>query len=353
MTSAIRDIIVIGASAGGIETLKEIVAGLPANLPAAVFVVLHTAPTGPGFLPQILSRAGRLPAIHATDNGSIELAHIYVAPPDHHLLVERGERVRVTRGPKENRFRPAVDPLFRSAAHACGRRVIGVVLTGYLDDGTAGLRVVKQLGGTAIVQDPLDAIVPSMPRSALRHVDVDHCLPASEIAGLLARLAGTRAEEGDYLMPEDIEIEVAIARQDRAALKDGVMRLGDPSPYTCPECHGTLVQLRDTDLLRFRCHTGHAFTVESLLAEIGESIEGSLWSTVRTIEESAMLMRQAATRLGDHDHASAAELFARKAGEAQERAEQVRQVVINHERMTRSDSNTNGNGSQPVRPPLA
>lgn len=340
-----RDIIVIGASAGGIETLKGIVADLPADLPATIFVVLHTAPTGPGFLPQILARAGRLSATHARDREQIKRSHIYVAPPDHHLLVERGDYLRVTRGPKENRFRPAVDPLFRSAAHACGTRVMGVILTGYLDDGTAGLRAVKQLGGTAIVQDPLDAIVPSMPRNALRHVDVDYCLPASEIAALLARLAGTRIEEGDYSMPEEIEIEVAIAREDRAALEGGIMRLGDPSPYTCPECHGTLMQLREKDPLRFRCHTGHAFTVESLLAEIGESIEGSLWNAVRTIEESAMLMRQAATRLGDHDHALAAEHFARKAGEAQERAEQVRQVVINHERMIRADAN--GNNSDP------
>jgi two-component system chemotaxis response regulator CheB len=182
-----RDIIVIGASAGGIKALKELAAALPEDLPAAVFVVLHLAPTKPSILPQILSRAGPLPALHPSNDQPVETGYIYVAPPDHHLLLRDG-RIRVFRGPKENAHRPAVDPLFRSAAAAYGPRVIGVVLTGALEDGTAGLSAVKSGGGVAVVQDPFDALQPSMPQSALRSVRVDYCVGLAEIGPLLIRL---------------------------------------------------------------------------------------------------------------------------------------------------------------------
>jgi two-component system chemotaxis response regulator CheB len=182
-----RDIIVIGASAGGIKALKELVAALTEDLPAAVFVVLHVAPTKPSILPQILSRAGPLPALHPSDGQPVETGYIYVAPPDHHLLLSDGQ-IRVLRGPKENAQRPAVDPLFRSAAAAYGPRVIGVVLTGGLEDGAAGLSAVKSGGGVAVVQDPFDALQPSMPQSALRSGRVDYCVSLAEIGPLLIRL---------------------------------------------------------------------------------------------------------------------------------------------------------------------
>src|SRR3954470_2925577 len=183
-----HDIIVIGASAGGVETLKALVRGLPAELPAAVFVVLHVAPGGPGYLPQILAKAGPLPASFPEDGEAIANGRIYVAPPDHHLLLEPG-RVRVVRGPKENRHRPAADPLFRSAAWAYGPRVIGVVLSGTLDDGAAGLWAIKSCGGVAIVQDPEDALFDEMPASALASVDADHVAPLEELPLILAELA--------------------------------------------------------------------------------------------------------------------------------------------------------------------
>jgi len=320
-----KDIIVIGASAGGLEALRALAAGLPPDLAASVFVVLHTSAESPGLLPNIIERAGPLPAVSPQDAERIRPGHIYVAPPDHHLIIEPGV-VRATRGPKENRFRPAIDPLFRSAAQVYGPRVVGVILTGYLDDGTAGLWAVKQLGGTAVVQDPADALVDSMPLSALRHVRVDYCLPLSEITPLLARLAGEEAEGGAFEVPEETNIEVNIAKADHA-LEAGVMKLGEPSYFACPECHGVLLQLKEDDRVRFRCHTGHAYSLESLAAEIDESIEESLWSAIRAAEEKVLLMRHFAEHVRRGEEGRDAEEFLRAAEAAQRRADLVRQAV--------------------------
>jgi two-component system chemotaxis response regulator CheB len=331
---ATKDIIVVGASAGGIEALRTLAGGLPKEFPASVFVVLHTAAQSPGILADILDRAGALHASNAVDKERIQPGHIYVAPPDQHLLVEPN-RIRLTRGPKENRFRPAVDPLFRSAAQAYGPRVIGVILTGNLDDGTAGLWAVKRLGGTAIVQDPQDALAPSMPRSALRQVEVDHCLPLAEIAPLLARLTSTSIEEeGEYQVPENVNIEVRIAKEANS-IGAGVLKLGEPSIYACPECHGVLLQLKEESRIRFRCHTGHAYSVDSLLAEITENVEDSLWNAIRSIEESELLLRHMAEYLTDGENGKTAEKFLAQAQEAQRRADLVRQVVLTQEKLSR------------------
>jgi two-component system chemotaxis response regulator CheB len=332
-----KDIIVIGASVGGIEALRTIAGGLPKDFPASVFVVLHLAPESPGVLADILDRAGPLPSANALDKERIQHGRIYIAPPDQHLIIEPN-RVRVTRGPKENRFRPAVDPLFRSAAQVYGPRVIGVILTGFLDDGTAGLRAVKQLGGTCVVQDPHDALAPSMPASAMRQVKVDYCLSIEKIAPLLVRLTNMPvAEEGANEVPEEMDIEVRIAKED-TALEAGVLKLGEPSNYACPECHGVLLQLKDKGYPRFRCHTGHAYSVDSLLSEITENVEDSLWNAIRAIEESALLMKHLAEHLSDGDNGETAEQFARKALEAQQRANLVRQVAMNQDQSKARES---------------
>src|SRR5215208_6291335 len=211
-----RDIIVVGTSAGGVEALRALVAGLPADFPGTVFVVMHTAPDSPGVLAQILDRSGPLPAANASNRERIRTGHVYVAPPDVHLLLEPGS-MRLTHGPRENRFRPAVDPLFRSAAQVFGPRVVGVILTGGLDDGTSGLWTVKRLGGTAVVQDPEEAFIPPMPLNALQQVEVDYKLPVVKIAPLLSRLAAAPADEdGGYEVPDELNIEVGIAKEDRA-----------------------------------------------------------------------------------------------------------------------------------------
>jgi len=331
-----KDIIVIGASSGGINALKGLVSALPRDLRAAVFVAQHIAPYSVGILPEILEHAGQLPASNARDWERIERGHIYVAPPDHHLLVEASGHVRVTRGPRENRFRPAVDPLFRSAAAAFGPRVVGVILTGWLDDGTAGLWAVKERGGTCIVQHPDDSFAPAMPLNAIKHVEVDHIVPLKEIAPLLVRLTETpAAEEGAYPVSEELEMEVKIAGEDNA-LESGIMKWGEPSVYACPECHGVLLQLKEGSNLRFRCHTGHAYSVESLLAEFTEKTEDSLWNAIRAIEETALLMHNLARHFSEHHNDTDAETFMRKARESQRRAEIVRQAVMAHEKLSQT-----------------
>lgn len=332
-----KDIIVVGASAGGIEALRVLVGALPEDLAASVFVVLHTSPESPGMLAGILDRFGSLSAVTAKDGERIRPGTIYVAPPDRHLLIEPGV-VRTTRGPKENRFRPAVDPLFRSAAQTYGPRVIGVILTGYLDDGTAGLWTVKQLGGTTIVQDPEDALVPFMPQNALAHVKVDYCLPLEEIAPLLVRLTTEAVEEeGAYQVPKEIEIEVNIAKEQRA-LDAGVLELGEPSNYACPECHGVLLQITDGTLFRFRCHTGHAYSVESLLADITEKMDDALWNSIRAFEEGELFMRHMAEHLGEGHNGHSAESFLKRAQEAKRQANLMRQAAMNGDGLNTSDS---------------
>ncbi|HEX8285232.1 MAG TPA: chemotaxis protein CheB [Pyrinomonadaceae bacterium] len=327
-----RDIVVVGTSAGGVEALRALVGGLPADFPGSVFVVMHTAPDSPGVLAHILDRSGPLPAANATNRERIRPGRVYVAPPDTHLLLEPGV-VRLTRGPKENRFRPAVDPLFRSAAAVYGPRVVGVILTGGLDDGTSGLWAVKRLGGAAVVQDPDEAFMPSMPLSALGQVEVDHTLRVAEIAPLLVQLARTTvAEQGDYEVPEKLNIEVKIAMEDHAR-ESGVARLGTPSIFTCPECHGTLLQLKENGRTRFRCHTGHAYSADSLLSEMTESVEETLWSAIRNIDESAMLMRHMAEHIQEAD-GGAASRFMEKARDAERRSEIVRRAVFDHENLS-------------------
>ncbi|HVE71553.1 MAG TPA: chemotaxis protein CheB [Thermoanaerobaculia bacterium] len=314
------DIIVIGASAGGIDAIRTILGGLPEDFPGSLLVVVHTSPDSPGVLDVIFNSAGALPAVTARDGERIAPGHVYVAPPDHHLLIEPG-RMCLTRGPKENRFRPAVDPLFRSAAQTYGPRVAGIILSGGLDDGTSGLRTVKQMGGTAIVQDPREAWAPSMPQSALQHVRADHVLPVGEIAALLVRLAAGADDvaEGGGVVPEEVKIEVEIAKANKAT-EAGVLKLGDPSIYACPECHGVLLEMKDHAPLRFRCHTGHGYTIESLASEMDDMIEDALWSAIRALEERAMLMR----RTGDDRYLPRAE-------DAQRRAALVRQALFDPE----------------------
>ena len=331
-----RDIIVIGASAGGIEALKTLLASLPPTLPAAIFVVVHMAAESPGLLADILDRLSPLPVVQATDQEPMRAGRVYVAPPDHHLLLEPGW-MRLTHGPKENRFRPAIDPLFRSAAYAFGPQTIGVVLSGMLDDGTAGLWSIKDRGGIAVVQEPSDALYPSMPQSALHYVAVDACLRISDMAAHLTQLVQeTLPEKEKVAMSDALAIETKIALGDNA-LQSGVLRLGQPSYFTCPECHGVLVQIEECDMIRFRCHTGHAYSQETLLAEVNEAIELGIWNAVRTMDEKNLLLRQMAQHLANHANADLAQRFIAKADEVEERSQLVRQFALNQENGQRTE----------------
>lgn len=316
-----RDIVVIGASAGGVQALTALVAGLPPDFPAAILIVLHLPPYAESRLPEILGRAGPLPAAQAQDGEPIVGGRIYVAPPDHHLLVRPG-RLELSRGPRENRSRPAVDPLFRTAARVYGPRVVGVVLSGALYDGSAGLLAVKSRGGLAVVQDPEQAAADGMPRSAIRLAEVDHVVPAEAMGPLLDLLVrqpspsptplpiahnGVRDNGGTDMADPD-EHMVTVIDQTIHHQADGV-RADDVTIYTCPDCGGTLFQ-ESAPAIRFRCHIGHAYAPEVLLSLKAEELEAALWTCVRMLTEKATLTRQVARRteqLGSLDAAGRVE----------------------------------------------
>lgn len=317
----------VGASAGGVEALKGLASALPADLPAAVFVVLHVPADGRSVLPSILARAGRLPAVHPPDGAPIETGRIYVAPPDRHLLVGPGH-VRLTRGPRENGHRPAVDVLFRTAALAYGPRVVGVVLSGALDDGTAGMAAVKERGGLCVAQHPDDAIYSSMPASAIEHTPMDYIEPVAEIGPLLDRLAREqlRDEQGRAPIPAMLEAEVEAAEMDEAAL-DSAERPGTPAGFGCPDCGGALWDVSLEDLIRFRCRVGHAWGVDSLLAAQGNALEAALWTALRALEERAALSDRLTTRAHARGHAQTARRFADEARDSRRRARLIARVL--------------------------
>lgn len=327
-----HDIVVIGASAGGVEVLKQLVSGFPADLPAAVLIVLHVSPHGTSVLPHILTRAGKLRAEHPQDGQALERGRIYIAPPDQHLLVRRGY-LSLSRGPRENGHRPAVDTLFRSAARTYGSRVIGVVLSGALDDGTAGLQSIKARGGLAVCQEPGDALYASMPQSALEAVDVDYSVPVAALADLLVRLVHEPAAmEGVLPMPSDIDQEAEIA--EGAPLPP----LGNPSGFACPECGGALWEIHDQDLVRFRCRVGHAYSAQTLLAHQADALEEAFWVALRALEESAALAHRMADRSRANDRTVMAERYEEQARNAEARAQLVRSVLQNNEMKTVLDA---------------
>jgi two-component system, chemotaxis family, protein-glutamate methylesterase/glutaminase len=319
-----RDIVVVGGSAGSIEAVTELVRGLPEDFPGSVFVVVHFPGGVPSTLPRILSRAGALTAHHAADGEPIEPGRIYVAPPDCHLLLADGH-VRAMRGPKENGHRPAIDPLFRTAAHSFGARVVGVVLSGNLNDGTAGLLSIKQHGGLAVVQSPDSALYPSMPRSAIAHVAVDHVLPPSLIPTLLTELALQPAHTLE-VTPMDNEFH-SEEGADEFALVDRHVQPGVPSTMACPECHGVLWEVKEGDLVRFRCRVGHAYSDEALLVHQSEQLEAALWTALRALEEHTALARRLAARANSRGHSHSASAFTEQAMDAEHHASVIRNVL--------------------------
>jgi two-component system chemotaxis response regulator CheB len=318
-----RDIIVIGTSAGGLEALDALVGQLPTDLPAAIFVVQHMAPenTGEALLHRLRKHRAFKCAI-AIDGQDFRRGQIYIARPDYHLLVKR-KHILVTKGARENRYRPGIDPLFRSAAAAYGPRVIGVVLTGLLDDGTAGLKAVKQCGGITVIQDPKDAAYREMPQSALNNAEVDHCVPIAGMGALLERLVRQNPGKGRSV-PNDIQTEALIAER---VLSDvtRVNGLGEQVPYNCPNCGGVLWDLESSRGKRYRCHTGHSFTSAALLTSQTEKIEETLWVSLRMFEERKNLLNNMAQ---SETAASAKRSYTDKAKETQVHIERIRAMLL-------------------------
>ena len=328
-----HDVIVVGASAGGVEAVSALVAGLPADLPAAVCIVVHLRPDAQSHLADVLARVTSLPVTAARDGAPLRSGTVHVAVPDLHLLVERGDDdegvLRVVRGPRENRARPAVDTLFRSAALAFGPRVIGVILSGALDDGTAGLWTVKDRGGIAVVQEPDDAAVPSMPTSALSEVTVDEVAPARELGPLLGRLArepamptASAAEDASSDLVREVRI-TAVSEEYHQESE----RYGRPSRFGCPECGGVLWDVSGQGPFRFRCEVGHAHTAASLAEAQTEAVEAAMWSALRALEDKAELARRRSAAANERGLLVYAANFAVQEQAAQQHAAALRALL--------------------------
>lgn len=331
----VRDTVVIGASAGGLRALRTIVRELPSPFPAVVLIILHIG-AHKSALASILGAGSRHPVIEPCDGEAVQVGHVYVAVPDRHLLLEY-DRIRLSRGPRENHSRPAIDPLFRSAALTRGPRVIGTLLTGGLDDGVVGLQAIKECGGLVVVQDPATAEAPSMPASALRSVVVDRIAPLASLAAVLTELvtdaaSGARAAQ-QPVAPETARVPAHLSREHAIALGEGdvvgeLNSLGRPSNYSCPDCGGTMWQIDAPGPTRFRCHTGHAYSMQWLLAAQSTRTEQALWEAMRALQEKAMMLRQTAElerRAGD---AVAADESEWRAGQYEEQARALRQLAV-------------------------
>ncbi|MEY2471035.1 MAG: two-component system, chemotaxis family, protein-glutamate methylesterase/glutaminase [Actinomycetota bacterium] len=302
-----RDVVVIAASAGGLDALQKTLGGLPATYPGVVFVVSHIPPSASSALASILDRATVLPVAVPTDGEAMVGGSVYVCRPDHHLLLGDGV-VLVRRGPKENGHRPAADPLFRSAARYYGRRAVGVILSGTLSDGTAGLQAIRQQGGTAVVQDPEDAAYDGMPRSALEEVGADFVVPADEIGALLHHLAHQSLDEVPAAVDDTVAREVALNESDDRVIADDD-HPGHPSSWPCPDCNGVLWEVNDGPVLRFRCRVGHAWIAANLFDEQAVAVEGALWVALRALEDRAALCHRTAERAArNHNRYTAARL---------------------------------------------
>jgi len=338
--AAAERLVVIGGSAGALPGLLEIVRQLPADFPAAVLVVIHLSPDYPSRLPDLLNGASALDVRPVQSGEVARPGRLYAAPPDQHLLLQ-AERVMLSHGPRENRSRPSIDVLFRSAAYAYGQNVLGVLLSGMLDDGVSGLWTIGQFGGHTVVQHPEEAPFPSMPLNAVQRVEVDHVLRVAEIGPRLLewvqggpeqrpRKEGTMDKRGsDERERQRVEVEVRVASEDNA-FEAGVLNLGTLSPFTCtcPECHGVMVRIKEGGGLRFRCHTGHAFTAAALLSELRVSVEATMWSAVRALDENVMLLEHLQHHLADAGDRAQSEVFGQETGHVREQGRLLRELAM-------------------------
>ena len=323
--SPVTRVIVVGGSAGGVQAMSRLVSELPRDIKAAILMVLHIPHNAVSVMPAILRRAGVLPAVHAATREPLREGVVYVAPPDRHLLLREGN-VITSFGPRENGHRPAIDPLFRSAAEAFGAGVIGVLLTGNLDDGTAGMAAIKDHGGVTIVQDPEDALYSGMPLSAIQNVSVDHVRPLDGIVPTIMKTLGdqVRSSNGDRT-DEELDIEIRKVQMDPTL--DYEAQIGQPSGFTCPECAGGLWEVKEGPLVRYRCRVGHAYSADSLVSAYGSSVEAALWAALRSLEENASFSRRLARRADSMNQRIALERFEAQAARASEHANTLRAIL--------------------------
>ncbi|WP_099902026.1 chemotaxis protein CheB, partial [Methylobacterium frigidaeris] len=320
-----RDIVVIGGSSGATTPLRAILGALAPDLPAAIFVVLHIPARSLGVLATVTAAATHLPVRAATDGMAIQPGTVTLGVPDHHLILAEG-RIRLGRGPRENMARPSIDPLFRSAAAAYGPRVIGILLSGLLNDGASGLEAIKSCGGITLVQDPADALADEMPRSALAALEVDLTLPAARIGDVLSDLVRDAAGPRLPVSPE-LRLEVDIAAGERVD-SDVLRRIADPSPITCPQCGGVLSQVRDGKPLRFRCQVGHALSAEAVAKEQENAVDEAMRVALRIIEERAELVRRMAREGREAGRTAVSAMYEERAAEYRRYADTIRKAVL-------------------------
>jgi two-component system chemotaxis response regulator CheB len=325
-------LIVVGASAGGLNALIALVQQLPENFPAPVLIVQHISADASGdVLLNALNKHGKLNSSHAVHGKPVQAGHVYLAPSDHHLLVEKDGHLHVTKGAQENRSRPGIDPLFRSAAVAFGNRVTGIILTGYLDDGTAGLIAIQRCGGTCIVQDPNEAEYPDMPKNALNQLKADYCVPIAKMGDILCKLVARKPGK-QIAIPKDIQTEAIIAERVLSDLTS-VNSLGEQVPFNCPGCGGVLWKIVKGSQLRYRCHTGHAYTAAALLAEQTKKIEETMWTALRMFEERKNLL----TTLSKEKQGAQARSAAERAKLSQVHVDRIREFLLADDKATKSD----------------
>src|SRR3954466_15065231 len=318
--------VVAGASAGGVEALVGLVRSLPANFPHSGVGVLHVSPTGTSMLPAILGRACALPVSAPEDGEPLLGGHVYVAPPDRHLIVD-DSRLRLSQAPRENGHRPAIDATMRTAADAYGGGGVGIGLSGTRGDGTAGLMAIKASGGAAIVQDPHEALYPAMPLNAMAHLEPDAVLPVADMAAWILAHAPTDGPPGiDASMPSHQHEAPRLAL---AESPDDLPRsaTGTGTRFTCPDCGGVLFERHEGNLERFECSVGHVFSIESLSTAQAEALESALWAAVRALEDRAAMLGRLAERSRGDDHRRSAESFERRAAEAGDRARPIREAI--------------------------
>lgn len=332
-SAKVDQIVVIGASAGGLTAISKLIQQLPANFAAPILIVQHISADATGnVLKDLLNKTGNLPCAHGIHGALIKPGQIYLAPSNHHLMVDKTGRLLVTKGAQENRSRPAIDPLFRSAAAAYGNRAIGIVLTGYLDDGTSGLMALQRCGGTCIVQDPADADYPDMPLNALNQVKPQYCIPIAQMGGVLAELLQRKPTKGK-LIPKDIVREVAIVERIQSDL-ESVNSLGNQVPFNCPGCGGVLWKISNGPKVRYRCHTGHAYTAEVLMAEQNRKIEETMWTALRMFEEKRNLLSTVASQNTGGFSQSARE----RADSTQIHIDRIRAILLSSDDLQDGDS---------------
>jgi len=325
-----RDVLAIGTSAGGVDALLFIAKGLPRNLPAAILITIHLPSHVRSTLDELLARAGPMPARFAESGEAIRKGHIYIAPPDRHLLLY-GDRLSLGEGPRENNTRPAIDPMLRSAALCCGARTVGVVLTGTMGDGASGLWAVRQAGGITVVQDPTDAAFAEMPLNALNRAKPDHVAALAEMPGLLARLVQEPVGPARPL-PSSVKYEVEIARSGHSSM-DGMDGIGRRSVLACPDCGGVMWEIDQEEMPRYRCHVGHTYTAEVMSLALDENLRRSLASALRALDERVALAHKLYQQAWNAGHRLLAENWADKAREFEREMEVIRNSIRRMDRL--------------------